>query len=46
VQAEVPPLDTARRPDLDQATGTARVVARLAVAEARLVEMEDRDRQG
>ncbi len=46
MEEEIAALDPRRRSDLDQATGAARIVSWLAVAEATLVEMDDGDRQG
>ena len=45
MQEKVAPLDPFRRANLHQAAGTAGIVARLAVAEAAFVEMQDGDRK-
>jgi hypothetical protein len=44
MEKEVASLDAAWRADFNQAACTARVVARLAVSEAALVEMQQRNR--
>jgi hypothetical protein len=45
MQEKIPPLDAPWRADLDQSSGTARIVAHAAVAETGLIEMQDSDRQ-
>lgn len=46
MQVEIAPLHAARRADFDQASGTTRIVTRLAVAEAAFVEVQQGDGQG